>query len=741
MLQNTVSGTDRSGRVNAMRTAILETFPEPNRRLLQRILRMMQNVVSHKTVNRMSTSAVAACMAPLLLRPLLAGDCEVENHHFDVAGDGSFQLLQAAAAANHAQAIIITLLDEYENIFGAGTVSPELFSDTEESGSATEATDEDDLYDDDDNEYGTEDHEGGTDDDYDHSASATCTEIGDDEDDESYNDKRSERSSIVSKSPERDDEHESIGSSPSSRSSTPRYDSRDAGERAVNKGHSNSVAEAEVSIEAARDVPAKTNMVKESAAHGPSSCQKSASSFHESGEGMRRPRWGRTAGQKNLSMESIDFTLAEEEEIQMLEAAKNELQNRIAEEVNENAILQAGLEERKKALHQRRLALEKDVARLQEQLQKERDLRAALEAGLGIGQVPVSAGIDEKTKAELHEIAVAEEDLNSLKQRFHELEMQLKRQREQNLSHQHDRNIPFQEASSKGTIQINKQKENENVKTNKQKDNESTKITKQKDDETTAAAIHNHERSIKTKEQESERADGGHPDNEKIYEIASLANKTPNQQNDVALGINSRPGPVPISSSSVDALAPKPTSSSNPKKSTKGEGINSSASALSKLTTRLNFLKERRNQIASELQDLDKNKDPVQSPRNPEKGKGGSESYQSMDKNQGSEASIVQNPRDSGSQPLLQDKMIVTDSQRNQDINRKGGSSPKSHNLLHQNSDRGRKSEGQQTQQLDRMNLKSEGQSSKNANKGRRSEGPYSSSESQSSKKEDKGRR
>lgn len=29
-------GTDRGNRVNAMRTAILETFPEPNRKLLQR---------------------------------------------------------------------------------------------------------------------------------------------------------------------------------------------------------------------------------------------------------------------------------------------------------------------------------------------------------------------------------------------------------------------------------------------------------------------------------------------------------------------------------------------------------------------------------------------------------------------------------------------------------------------------------------------------------------------------------
>lgn len=78
---------------------------------------MMQTVASHKAENRMSCSAVAACMAPLLLRPLLAGDCDLE-HDFDVGGDGSIQLLQAAAAANHAQAIVVTLLEEYENIFG-----------------------------------------------------------------------------------------------------------------------------------------------------------------------------------------------------------------------------------------------------------------------------------------------------------------------------------------------------------------------------------------------------------------------------------------------------------------------------------------------------------------------------------------------------------------------------------------------------------------------------------------------
>ncbi|KAL0322868.1 UNVERIFIED_CONTAM: Rho GTPase-activating protein REN1 [Sesamum angustifolium] len=86
---------------------------------------MMQTVASHKAVNRMSISAVAACMAPLLLRPLLHGECELDND-FDVGGDGSVLLLQAAAAANHAQAIVITLLEEYDNIFGVARLQEQL---------------------------------------------------------------------------------------------------------------------------------------------------------------------------------------------------------------------------------------------------------------------------------------------------------------------------------------------------------------------------------------------------------------------------------------------------------------------------------------------------------------------------------------------------------------------------------------------------------------------------------------
>lgn len=76
----------------------------------------MHTVAAHAHQNRMTASAVAACMAPLLLRPLLAGECELDDD-FDINGDSSAQLLAAANAANNAQAIINTLLEEYTNIF------------------------------------------------------------------------------------------------------------------------------------------------------------------------------------------------------------------------------------------------------------------------------------------------------------------------------------------------------------------------------------------------------------------------------------------------------------------------------------------------------------------------------------------------------------------------------------------------------------------------------------------------
>jgi hypothetical protein len=77
---------------------------------------MMHTVACHTAVNRMTSSAVAACMAPLLLRPLLAGECEMEDD-IDMNGDNSAQLIAAANAANSAHGIVTTLLEEYEGIF------------------------------------------------------------------------------------------------------------------------------------------------------------------------------------------------------------------------------------------------------------------------------------------------------------------------------------------------------------------------------------------------------------------------------------------------------------------------------------------------------------------------------------------------------------------------------------------------------------------------------------------------
>lgn len=61
-------------------------------------------------------------MAPLLLRPLLAGECEIEDD-YDTNEDNSAQLLAAANAANSAQVIITMLLEEYEKIFDVCTRS------------------------------------------------------------------------------------------------------------------------------------------------------------------------------------------------------------------------------------------------------------------------------------------------------------------------------------------------------------------------------------------------------------------------------------------------------------------------------------------------------------------------------------------------------------------------------------------------------------------------------------------
>ncbi|KAL1555190.1 rho GTPase-activating protein 7-like isoform X1 [Salvia divinorum] len=125
----------KESRVNAMLTVIHETFSEPNRRLLQSVLKMMHTISTHASENRMT---------PLLLRPLLAGECELEDD-YDTNGDNSPQLLAAANAANNAQTIITTLLEEYKNAFDDDSLnrcSISAESQTDTSGSEDSSDDE-----------------------------------------------------------------------------------------------------------------------------------------------------------------------------------------------------------------------------------------------------------------------------------------------------------------------------------------------------------------------------------------------------------------------------------------------------------------------------------------------------------------------------------------------------------------------------------------------------------------------
>ncbi|KNA20912.1 hypothetical protein SOVF_047780 isoform B [Spinacia oleracea] len=666
--------SDRNNRLNAMRTAILETFPEPNRQLLQRILLMMQTVASNKSVNRMSTSAVAACMSPLLLRPLLAGDCELGDTHMDVAGDGSFQLLQAAAAANHAQAIIITLLDEYEKIFGVRCRIVD-YSPTQmrvEVGQRRPVM-----------KILTE----------------TCSGSGDHEESDYCDDKHSERSSSFSKSPEKVLSFLQRSFSASPRTPESRKSHLQSFDNKMKITNDTLVAKVDLT-KLHRDIPAETSTIKEYGSFGPQiSSKTSAVKFLESSQ-FRRQRWGRTSAKKNLSMESIDFSLEDEDEIQRLEDTKLELENRIEEEANGNTILQASLERRKKALNERRLALEKDVTRLQEQLQKERDLRVSLEVGSGfdMSQVHVSASINDKTKVELHKIAIAEECFSNLKQRLDDIDAELIHQHEQTASLLQGSN-KVQDSSSQGTMIYNKDHE-------------------MKD--------HHVERSSKNEGQRNYKSEGADRDNSRKNELSS---SNQNETNDVARGGSSK---------STEAHIPK--SSTSRRSSSKGEGSNSTSSALSKLTTRLNFLKERRTQIASELQSIDKGRgssltQPIISPG---KGKGHEPPTpipHNPDKNQGlDEDRVYQSSHSSckqGSSTEVDNKKI----DNNKDSNKKGSSSKsdasKSENQQQVDSNKKGSSSksdvSQNQQQLDRVKSEGGQPSTKNLDKGRRQDGQHSS--------------
>ncbi|XP_026658250.1 rho GTPase-activating protein 7-like isoform X2 [Phoenix dactylifera] len=423
--------------INAMRSAIAETFPEPNRRLLQRILKMMHTIASHTAKNRMTPSAVAACMAPLLLRPLLAGECEMDD--FDMNGDSSAQLLAAANAANNAQAIITTLLEVYENIFDDDNLdrcSLSHDSQIEDSGS----------------EESTDDGNAGVKDNGYHDAENDVDPEVDDDPERVHSGKLSESSGYCgsdlyeckvfagddsdAESPK--DNQDSATNIELTRGSQAELHEHDP----ANKTVDNSMTEKDTSsVLPTRECPLSMGEILSSFDRGMSfpgqvaeyCLERHPSKPNGSHTQMKRTNfWGRNNARKNQSVESVDSSGEEELAIQRLEITKNDLRIRIAKEAKGNAILQASLERRKQALHERRLALEQDVSRLQEQLQAERDLRAALEVGLNMssGQFSSSHAMDSKTRAELEEIALAEADVARLKQKVAELHLQLNQQRQ-----------------------------------------------------------------------------------------------------------------------------------------------------------------------------------------------------------------------------------------------------------------------------------------------------------------------
>ncbi|MED6133834.1 hypothetical protein PIB30_031961 [Stylosanthes scabra] len=412
------SRSGRATRVSAMRSAIYDTFPEPNRRLLQRILLMMRAVASYKAVNKMSPSAVAACMAPLLLRPLLAGECEIE-HDFDVGGDSSAQLLQAAAAANHAQAIVITLLEEYDAFFGEDCVSPgpDMYTDSDESESGSEEfSDEDMSYEEDYDEEEGESIEGSELDGEDGTGSETGSESGGSN--VTDDDKDRAQSSSTSKTLEvsKDREAQKIPSNKLEQE-VPQQEAcaNDSSKPPTLEGAKLS----RVRTTKNEQDPNLPHLKKSSTLTNAAAPQAAAPAP------QRRTLLGRTAAKKNHSMESIHF---EEEEfgVERLESLKRELQNQIVEEAKENSKLQSDLQKRKEALPEHHSALEREVAILQEQLRKEKSSRATLEAGLKVPPGSLSKhNIDEKVMSDLEELLLVEEDLSRIKRTLDELRVRL----------------------------------------------------------------------------------------------------------------------------------------------------------------------------------------------------------------------------------------------------------------------------------------------------------------------------
>lgn len=433
-------------RISSMKAAVTDTFPEPNRRLLQRILRMMRAVSAHTDDNRMTASAVAACMAPLLLRPLLAGECGLEDEA-EVSPDNAAQLLAATAAANNAQSIVTTLLEEYDHIFEdyglhRAPPSPQIYGTLEasETDASSDEDDEEALHVMNEGEGNFHDAANDLQEDADEyterALSGTLSESsgnlgsdvfdykvfeGGDSDNEVSGgfDSSTVRPKGSTKAWSRSVQ---LGSDDQSHLPSVTVDNGVFNTTITGRGRSSPWRDGRISPPTSTPVPEKNSSNSQVKPRASTSSSK------------RTSLWGlASVTNKNANADVNDSSGEEELAIHRLEVTRTDLRNRIAKEAKGNAILQASLERRKQALHDRRLALEQDVARLQEQLQTERDLRTALEIGLSMSAAQLSGAqsLDSKTRAEVEEIAVVEADVARLKQKVAELHLQLNQQRQQ----------------------------------------------------------------------------------------------------------------------------------------------------------------------------------------------------------------------------------------------------------------------------------------------------------------------
>ncbi|XP_076924283.1 uncharacterized protein LOC143586683 [Bidens hawaiensis] len=365
--------TDRATRVSAMRAAICDTFPEPNRRLLQRILIMMETVSDNKNVNRMSVSAVAACMAPLLLRPILACECNLDSQFNMGGGDGSDQLMQAAAAANHAQAIVITLLEEYDNIFGEGDMLSDMYTDSEDLGS--EELSEDDY---EDGEYSSEGSE----------HASTSSHSGGDGDGEGYQKKTKGPSTI--------------------RSHTISHrvtDDRVARLKSRSRTHARSVSQVSDNVSSQINDHPTGKTVEHAGHHESDSVQHGTKrelddNIQRSSTADAHANTKHTSQQADANKQLPKIEETEPEDTKEESKAKTE-----AEDLS-----------KKKALEAHHLHLKQEVARLEERLQKELELRKKLETGIMISQQALFSQFPTNEKAE--------NDVISISKKYNDLELQ-----------------------------------------------------------------------------------------------------------------------------------------------------------------------------------------------------------------------------------------------------------------------------------------------------------------------------